>query len=100
MLTWVIGFPAGSYTGFAFTSIFEKARPGRSAPTGAFVGVSFLTVVTGNLVVVPSAVPVLCGMFRISLYFCGLKDVLEYIHKGMEGQHTGMAPIDHHPFSL
>jgi hypothetical protein len=26
-----MGFPAGSYTGFAFTSIFEVAMPGKSA---------------------------------------------------------------------
>ena len=32
MLTWVIGFPAGSYIGLAFTSILEVDMPGKSTP--------------------------------------------------------------------
>lgn len=36
-----MGFPAGSYTGLAFTSIFEIDIPGRLADGGGFGGVSF-----------------------------------------------------------
>jgi hypothetical protein len=67
MLTWVIGFPAGSYIGFASTSILDVAIPGKSAPdTGGvpFPGVSFLTA--GSFVAT-SLVALLWGMFRISL---------------------------------
>lgn len=39
----MIGFPAGSYIGFAFTSIFDVASPGNSAPDIAGVSESFFT---------------------------------------------------------
>ena len=62
-----MGFPAGSYIGFASTSILDVAIPGKSAPdTGVpFAGVSFLTA--GSLVAT-SLVVLLWGMFRMSLY--------------------------------
>jgi hypothetical protein len=62
-----MGFPAGSYIGFASTSILDVAIPGKSAPDtdDPFAGVSFLTA--GSFVAT-SFVELLWGMFRISLY--------------------------------
>jgi hypothetical protein len=62
-----MGFPAGSYIGFASTSILDVAIPGKSAPdTGVpFAGVSFLTA--GSFVAT-SLVVLLWGIFRMSLY--------------------------------
>ncbi len=68
ILTCVMGFPAGSYIGLAFTSIFEVEMPGRSAPdiwVAPLVGVSFLAAGFDA----PSPVAVRCPIFRISLYF-------------------------------
>lgn len=41
ILICVIGFPAGSYIGFACTSIFDIAKPGNSAPDIFGVSESF-----------------------------------------------------------
>jgi hypothetical protein len=63
-----MGFPAGSYTGFAFTSIFEVAMPGKSAPETE--GVRFFSLPSffmGAIAGVVSFVLVLWGTFRISL---------------------------------
>lgn len=64
----MIGFPAGSYIGFASTSIVEVATPGKSAPDIGgvpFAGVSFFAVGT---FVATSPIVLLWGMFRMSLY--------------------------------
>lgn len=65
MFTWVIGFPAGLYMGFASTSILEVEIPGKPDVVTPFPGVSFLTA---EAFTVKSLAVSRCGMFRISLY--------------------------------
>lgn len=57
MLTCVMGFPAGSYTGLAFTSIFEIDNPGRSAPeTGGVPFAAFSFSIAGSFAVTSVAI--------------------------------------------
>lgn len=77
----MIGFPAGSYIGLAFTSIFDVATAGSSAPeTGreAFALPSFPSFFNAAGFCVISFDTVLWAMLRISLYRAFLEGVNTY----------------------
>lgn len=92
-----MGFPAGSYIGFASTSILEVAIPGKSAPEGR--GVPFLaSFLVGAAFATTSVELVRCAIFRISLYF-GCLILYQPCTLPMRGKPTMEGPVSLRLFS-